>query len=252
MTQEKEVEQKVEQKEALAPAPPRTQEEIDALIATAVEKAHKEEFDRVNRLLSQQGADLKRLRDAEGRQPSTETQTMKALINEMERLKDESGDPESKGRLQALKAQIVYEEQKQGRESYTKTWRDRLEQKIKDANLSPTDEQFDEVWDAFDLTYAVDGKFERADKKLDKVIKAIKPVSKEEKPVAKTEKTYTQAELAEEKRKWMEEKGLLKTEPGQPSGASASRKQIIADYSKNPRDPVAKKAYMDLRREEGR
>ena len=44
----------------------------------------------------------------------------------------------------------------------------------------------------------------------------------------------------------------LKPDSGGAIGGSISREQIIADYSKNPRDPVARERYLALRREEGR
>jgi len=205
-------------------APPRTfsQGEVDAF----VEAARKAEFDRINPTLSAQGIELKKLREQAALPAQRGVSRVDELVlEEMKAREVELG--ERNPRIAQLEAEIARErqmetiqKQRDAIEGYTNQWRGKLEDKIRGAGENPTDEKFDRVWDAFEIAYVKDGKFERADERLDRILTKIKP--------SKPEDETFEKRLDEEKRKWMEEHGLLTSETGLPSASGSPRTKAEA------------------------
>jgi len=226
-----------------------SQEELDTLIQEAKTqgKAEAEEtYKGIQRVLAKKDEEiiaLKQLSQDKGRGVSMAP--YKIMLEEMEARQD-FGEPNP--RIAQLKSLITEEEQKdatskQAREieQYTQTWKEKLEGKITQVGLSPDDEQFDDVWESFDLTYKVDGKFERAEKKLDRILKGVKPMEK-------TDNDFEER-LKAEKLTWMKEHGLLEKETADPSAAALSDRKIQDDFTENPNDPKVRERYLQWRRE---
>jgi hypothetical protein len=98
-------------------------------------------------------------------------------------------------------------------------WRDKLENRIIEAGLDPAGEDFDDVWDAYDLSNALDGKFERAERKLERALRQAKP---EEKSEVKSE----------EKQEKPPQGSKYKTEAVTSGGPARSYEQIAAGWIK--------------------
>jgi len=196
-----------------------SQEELDAAL-TEKEEAYKG----LQKSIARQAEELGQLRKRATQPSSLSVKRDEIILEEMKRRAQEEGI--TNPRIAELEGELLREKQRESMETYTSTYREKLNQKIKESGLDPTDEQFDGVWETFDIAYAVDGKFERADKKLDRVLSKPKPEKKE----IVVEKDDFTKRLEEEKRKWMEEQGLLATETGGPSASSPSKDNAYAKY----------------------
>ena len=212
-----------------------TQEELDALLGER-DKA----YQGIQRVVSQKDRKIREL-EAPRTQPSKAT---KVILEEMEARQTEEGI--TNPRIAQLRAEIAREEQAEGMETITREWRGKITDKIVNAGLDPSDEAFDDVWESFDVAYAIDGKFERADKKADRILAKVKPVEKKE-----TKPEDFDKRLEEEKRKWMEEQGLLATDTGGPSAGAKRWEEVRDRYIENPDDLSNKREYLRLRYERG-
>lgn len=226
--------------------PPTTQERTftQADIEAAIEKARDEELQKykgIQRTIAQKDKEIASLKKlSESKQSGISLAPYEIMLEEMKTRANELG--ETNPRITQLETMLNIErrketelKQREAVEQITQTWRDKLETRIAEANLDPKDERFDDMWESFDITYGVDGKFERVEKKLDRILKGVtkevKPESKKtEAPIADDIEKKVQARLAEERRKWMEENNLLEKETGQPSGVSRSWEQTQKDY----------------------
>lgn len=135
-----------------------------------------------------------------------------AVLDEMDKPQEELYQDSGRGsRISQLRVDLEREEQLDKMNAYAQQERERINQIIEDAGFSPTDEAFEDVEDAYDLSM-MDGNFARAEKKARKIIgKLAKPVKEPEPDIEK---------LVEERaRKLMEEKGELSMPAGGPSGA---------------------------------
>ncbi len=129
--------------------------------------------------------------------------------------------------ITAAKREDADKKQMQVVEEYTQTWRDKLEDKITKVGLSAEDEQFDDMWESFDLTYKVDGKFERVEKRLDRILKGVKVV---EKPEEKAEPSDFDKQVQEGVRKYLKDNNILETESGLPDGTGKGFQDIEAGF----------------------
>lgn len=220
-----------------------TREELDAKVAEAKAEAMKE-YQGIQRIIAKKDQEIEYLRGQTSK-PRTSTPAYKALLDALEAGQDALGEPNPK---LTLAKQIIAEEEKREaqevvyrqQEAIANKAKDDLANKIKEANLNPEDEMFDDVWDAWDLSNALDGKFERAERKLSRILKNVKPPEKKEED---------EEEIA---RKVLEKKGLLKSETGGPSGVSADWEQVRADFIKNPSNPRVFERYDKMRKERER
>jgi len=228
-----------------APEAPKTytEEELKARL--------KEQYDELNKTLSAQGAELKRLRKQLTEAPkvaSPAIDAQKILLEEMEARQAETGEPNP--RIAALKAEIARLEQQEFIERTTNEWRSKLETRISEAGLDPTDEKFDSVWDRFHMAYYVDGPagFAEAEKRLERILSKSVPKQEPKSPEGKPEKkTYTEEEVEELKRRWMEEQGLLTSEAGGPSASSLTKKDIAAKFAAGEISEEEAAKYLDLK-----
>jgi hypothetical protein len=252
---------------AVTPEPPKTltQEEVNQLIENATQKARDEEFQKykgIQRVIAQKDKEIATLKNVSTSYPANTTSNLepyKVMVEEMEAHARETG--ETNPRVAQMRALIAEEERKTNAEKqrreveqYTQTWKEKLEAKIAEAGLTPEDEKFDDVWESFDVSYKLDGKFERAEKKLDRILKGVSKVPEVKKTEVKPDddlEKKVQARLAEEKRKWMQENHLLETETSAPSAAMKQWKDIEANYIADPDKPANREAYLRARRERG-
>ena len=215
---------------------PESKEDIDAVrsqLQEALNKAKEaedgkkkaeEEAKKHHKVATEQGRELKRLRESQlpPTQP-TSLVPLKAMADELERLSQSSyaEDPAAAARLASIRKQIADEEMRQlveSREGITKTWREKLEKQIADSGLTPEDSQFEDVWDAFDIAYSVDGKFERAERKLNRILKERKSVEEKKAPEAQPKETEEEMEKRIEA-KVLKKFNLLPTSTTGPSGS---------------------------------
>ena len=203
-----------------------TQEELDALRAEAMELGKAEafkEYQGIQRTVTKQDRKIKEL---EGRlaqpQTSADRRVMSGMLEELDRQAKEAygSDPEAQSRIAKLRGQLLEEERLQAVQTYTQQWRGKLDQKIKEAGFDPGDDMFADVDEAFDVAYAIDGKFERAERKLDRILKAtpkkeIKPTI-EGKPKPETE----DERIARKAKELLIKQGLIPTGASGPSVSS--------------------------------
>jgi len=194
------------------------QSELDALKSQVAElkklndesireaKAHQASSTRAHQELSRIKSQIDR---------SQSSSTTKQLLEIAE---EQSGEENPK--VKALKEQLAYEERLSRQEQVTQENKQKMEDKIKSAGLNPEDDEFDNVWDAFELAASLDGKFERAEKRLERVLGRKKP--------SETVKNEKQKQDSEEEiaRKVMERKGLLVSDNGLPSGSGGSFNEV--------------------------
>jgi len=202
-----------------------TQEELEAQIAQAKEE-EQNKYKGYQRVVSAREREIERLK-MQVAQPTSHADEL--LLEELEARQTELG--ETNPRIAKLRAEIAKEKQReaqqaqiQWQERMTQEWRDKFDQRIKEAGLDPDNEKFDDFHDAFEDAQE-DGRFGKAERKLNRIL-ATKP---KEKPV--TDDKYAKL-LDEEKRKWMEEQGLLVTNAGGPSASSPSVKEATAKFAR--------------------
>lgn len=235
-------EEKVEELETPKETP--TEETLEGVKAEA--ERLKAEVSKLNIGLARKEGEVKRLREQQPTPPPPMSRAYEIMLDEMKARQTEFGEGNPRiSQLEALLAEEKRKEdatkQRQAMEVYSQEWRTKLDTRIKEAGFDPDDEQFDDVNEAFDVAYAVDGKFERAEKKLDRIL--AKPREKGE-----TEEEKFQKRLETEKREWMKEKGLLTTEEGGPSATSPDDEKIKEAYRENPNNPKAYEDYKALQR----
>jgi hypothetical protein len=187
--------------------------------------------------------------------PQTSDNTLELMLQMAKNKTDDMGnvvqDPmipiltaelEKRRNAEAQQQRFVYQEQVAAQE------RSKLEDKILEAGLTPDDEAFDDVWEAYDLSNAVDGKFDRAHRKLDRVLKSAKP-TEETKPIKQESEAEIRKRIEAEVRKQiMSERGELDVETGQPSGGAQSFRDIELGYNQGK---VSKTKYEEARRKAG-
>lgn len=179
--------------------------------------------------------ELKKLRElsTSGKKPTTQL---------LELYEEQFGADNPK--VKDLKMQMTREEQIARQDQIAQDYKSKLQEKITTAGLNPEDEQFDVVWDAYDMAYSVDGKFDRAESRLDRIL------NKQGKKESKSENNdKSKPEINEEEiaRKWLEKKGHLVSETGMPSASGGSfsdieKKYIKGEVSLDVYEAAAKKA----------
>jgi len=220
-----EVVEPVEGEEPITPPETPTAPELPEEVRAEIAKL-RGEVDKLNIGLARKEGENKRLREQQVKPATTQptSQAIEIMLADMKARQTEfaEGNPRI-AQLEVLLAEEKRKEevarQREQMETVTSEWRGRLEDRIVAAGENPTDEKFDDVWDTFDVTYAVDGRFERVDKKLTRILGATKP-----KETGKVETEEERIErLAEEKyRAKAKEAGLLTTETGEPSASGES------------------------------
>ncbi len=221
---EAEVEQ-VEGKVAEVTPPPEatpqtySQEEADALKAVALEEGKelgkKEEFDRINPILSQQGADLKRLKEQP--QPSR-IKRDEIYLDEMKARATETGEPNP--RIAILETELA-EERKldvEKRQELIRGVQETIYSYAKRTETVGLTEGDLDYW--YIKRWVEDGVYEPAELLLKKLEKEKKPVETKSK---ETEDERVKKQVAEELRAEMKKRGWLDTDINAPSGAGGKK-----------------------------
>lgn len=235
-----------------------TQETVEDKLSKLEERLAKaeslaEEKDKGFRTLQQK---YDRLYKSRTETPEDSSGITKKLTDEIEQLGKATyqDDPNAQARIIALKSEVANIERDQARkaqlkkqESLAQEARDELEDKIRDAGYDPDDENFDSVWDKWELASLADGKFERAENKLSRILSKMKPKEEEKKPVEDEEKMRERI-----KREILEEYNLNPKEKVKPKGSSDSDAQIRKNFRENPGDPKALREYAELQAREGK
>ena len=251
MTIEKEeqVEEKQPEGEVLPQTKTFTQEEMDVLVAQARDE-EKEVYKGIQRTVSAKDEEIKRLRES-GKPQSDNSGLGQVMLDEM-KASQEFGTVNP--RVAQLESLLSTEKTKQARaeatqrgDEITREYRTKLNKKIGDIGLDPSDERFDDVWDTFEIAYAVDGKFERAEKKLDRILTKVKP---EEKTKETTEDEVKR--LAKEMSDtFLKEGGYLSLNEDGPSATTKKFEEVRDKYIENPDDRSNTAEYLRMRVERG-
>ena len=178
--------------------------------------------------------------------PTASTVTQELMVQELKAIDAEN--PNANSRIATLEHAISLEKQKATKQAEfntqqaeARTERGKLETQIEDAGFDPAHEDFEDVFESWDLSNKLDGDWVRPQKKLARVLKQkVVKAEPEEEPDAE-EKARAEAE----------KNGTLKTETGSPSTSSGSHKQIAARWLADPDNPVLRKAYNESRLREG-
>ena len=248
VTQLPEAEIEAEPEEAITQPKTYTQEELDVLRAEAMEQGRAEALEKYQGIQRGIAIKEKRIKELERRlarpQTSADRRVMSGMLEELDRQAKEAygSDPEAQSRIARLRGQLLEEEQMQARQTYTQQWRGKLDQKIKEAGFDPSSDMFADVDEAFDVAYAIDGKFERAERKLDRILKAtpkkeIKPTI-EGKPKPETE----DERIARKAKELLIKQGLIPTGASGPS-VSSSDAEFIKQFGSG--ELPASKANME-------
>ncbi len=199
--------------------------EVQAIVKEALDKQYK----KLNKSLSDLGAENKKLKDMINR-PSTSAKTLQGVVDEMERTSDPN-DTSATTRIRTLKAQIAQEEQQlaydvqmQKQEAIAEEHREKLCQKIVTAGFDPEDDDLIDVWREVSIAKKVDGEFEWAEKKLDKILKS--KAKKEEKVPDKV--VESEVKMRERiKREVLEEYKLTSPEKATPSATRLAEEERL-------------------------
>lgn len=220
---------------------------------SVMEQRLKEQYDKLNAVLSEKGAEIQKLKEGQMVQPPTSSMSPTAIqimLDEMKAQATELGQPNP--RIAQLEAALTVEKRKEAmrmqyarQEQVTKGEKEKIEEKFKAKNLDPNDEAYADVWDAFELARNYTGDFDIAHRKADRILKKAKPKEEEE---AK-EKDASKEEM---KRKIYEEEGLLKSPSGGPSGATANWEEVRDAFIKNPSNPRVFERYNEMRKQRER
>lgn len=185
-----------------------SQEEVDALVATREEVARKTEFDRLNPILSEKGAELKRLQEQQAQPPKqTDDDLLQILIDERKGKVSEYGEADPV--IPRLEAIVSKRKQTQS-QAQIRSFTQKADTIYKKAEEAYGDDDVDNLHSIRTLIRA--GDFDLAEKKIAKATKKGEP-RKEAEP---KDDTFVSEEA---KRKWMEERGLLESDTNLPSGA---------------------------------
>lgn len=199
-----------------------TQEELDT-----VKQDGEKAYQGLQRAMARQSEELGRLR-----KQGTQTQSTKpitAIVAEMEKLGANTSE---------ISAELQKQDQMRQMDEFAAGERGKFEKQILDAGLHPTDEQFDDAWESFDLTNKVDGEFGRVGRRIDRIISSSKPTQKEE---SKATLDVLDKAVEERARKMLEDRGDLSVEAGTPSASSTGQHYTLsevkamdkAEYRKN-------------------
>ena len=207
-----------------APTKPPSQEEIDALVATAAEKGKAEaweEYQGIQRVVSQKDQRIKELEEREA-QPSktTDDDLIQILIEERKGKTSEYGEADP---LIPRLESIVSKRKQAQSQVQVASFNRKADAVYKQAEEIYGEDDVDNLHSIRTLIRA--GDFDLAEKKLARVPKKEEP-KKEEKQEAKDD-TFVSDEA---KRKWMEEHGMLESETGLPSASSMSRQDAMKKY----------------------
>jgi len=228
-----EVVEPVEGEEPTTPPETPTAPELPAEIKAEIEKL-KGEVGRLNIGLARKEGENKRLREQQPKPVSTQptSQAIEIMLADMKARQTEFG--EGNPRITQLEVLLAEEKRKEETarqreqiEVVTSEWRGKLEDRIIAAGEDPHDDKFEDVWDTFDVTYAVDGKFERVEKKLTRVLGATKP---KETGKTETEEERIERKAEEKYRARAKEAGLLTTETGEPSASGETWTEFERRY----------------------
>lgn len=225
-------------------------EELEKLLTAAEERGEAkalEKYQGIQRTISKKDTEIERLKNQLGEpQPSGTRRTLTALLEEMEKRGEEYGsDPSSQGRISQLKSELAREEQLEYQKGVARKVRSELDQKIRDAGRDPSDEMFESVNEAFEDAADWHGKFDRAERKLDRILTQAKPM---ELPKVEPPEDRQKA-INEAARQMLEEKGQLVSETGGPSASSGSFQQFEKDYIEGKVPP---EEYAERARREGK
>ncbi len=185
----------VEQPEKETPTPEpqtisMTQAELDAKIALATEAGKteaNEEYKGIQRTIAQKDETIEGLRAKAGQPSQPSGNLMRQMIEAMEAGQGEYGDANPK--IATLKQAIATEEAREKQagvyhqqETLSNQERDKMEARIREAKLDPTDEKFEAVWDKWEYGRDVSGYrgFDAANERLNRILKVDKPEVKKE------------------------------------------------------------------------
>jgi len=215
-----------------------TQEELDA----EREKARQEELGKyqgIQRTIAKKDGYIKQLEERLSYQPSTPQKGTDDTLLTL--LKEQFGDDPRI--VRAIEEREVANT-RAWMESQTAEARSKIMQKIIDAGEDPEDPKYFSVWDATEIAYLKDGKFDRAEKRLERILpKAEKSVE--------VEPDETQFE--EKYRKWLEVTGRLTSDTAGPSASSSHYADLRDRYVVDPGSlsPAERTEYLRLRAERG-
>lgn len=223
---EQEVEQEAKVEETKAPeAEPQkfSQEEIDAAKAVALEEGKelgkKEEFDRINPILSQQGADLKKLKEQPSRIKRDEI-----LLDEMKARATETGD--SNPRIAILEAELVEEKRLEAdkKQEIIRGVQETINGYAKRTEAAGLTEEDVDYWHI--KRWVENGEYKPAELLLKKLEKEKKPVETKTEVKGETEdekvERISEAKAEEKLLAKMAKRGMVDTDNSEPSGATKS------------------------------
>lgn len=228
MAGKKEEKEQLEEPEKETPEPDAStktvsQEEIDALVATAAEKGKAEaweEYQGIQRVVSQKDQRIKELEEREAQPSKSDDDLLQILIDERK------GKPSEYGEADPLipKLESIVSKRKQAQsQAQVATFNRKADAVYKRAEEAYGEDDVDNLHSIRTLIRA--GDFDLAEKKLAKVTKKEPPKKEEKQEVA--DDTFVSEEA---KRKWMEEHGLLESETGLPSASLGSKQEAMQKY----------------------
>jgi len=147
-------------------------------------------------------------------------------------------EAELASRKQRQEQQKLYQQM----DAYATDQRDKIENKIREAGLDPSDERFEDAWEWFDMTYNSDGKFERVAKRVNRILKQVEPKEKE------VDKSSDEKLKEKVRKEILMERGELEAETGQPKGSAKSFADIEERFGKGEIDYAE---YAEARRKQG-
>jgi len=221
--EEKQVEEVDETTSTEAETQKLTQEEIDALKAEGIEEGRelgkKEEFNRTNSLLSEQGAKIKRLEEQLSQPSPSRIKRDELLLDDMKARQTETG--EVNPRIAQLEAEIEAERKRDNiaQQAHTKQVQETIggyQKRVEVLGLGEDDLDYWEI-----KGWVEKGEYKPAELKLRKLEKEKKPVETdksketEEDRVKKLVKEGIDAGLKVE----MDKRGMLNSDNNLPSGA---------------------------------
>ncbi len=230
----------------------------DTTLVTEVEKRQTElqaEIDRKEGVIQKlkERIELQK-KDRKTTVPLVSTSQLDMLEMTAQELEETSG---STTRVGEIKRQIVAERKRIAEEQYT-----RWQQSVIDGHGEEIESALAEVgmdWDSDDAK-GVKKSFEEDSKTGDfsrtyfKLNQAINKGKKQASPGDEKKPEPEDAKKMEKEieRRALEKAGLLETDLGSPSGASAIFEQVRADFIKNPSNPAIRERYMEMRKERNR
>uniref|UniRef100_A0A6M3LMA3 Capsid protein n=1 Tax=viral metagenome TaxID=1070528 RepID=A0A6M3LMA3_9ZZZZ len=214
----------------------------------------KEAYKGIQRTISKKDAIIRGLQSQQQPIPS---ETSKLMLDELERMANESGDATSVERVRQIKGVADAERQRLERMTQLQRQQETVQnkqqeavQKIIDAGLDPDDSSFATYFTAFKVDSYSDGDFSPSDKLLNSIL------ASRQKPIEGAKETRVPETEAQLKERLMREiytanPHLQRPEGASPSGANLTEQRIFDNYNSNPSNPAYADAYNRLRQSKG-